>query len=157
MPIMFEGAAGRVTALDDPGVQGSIALAGLTPAMDFQRQRSIITRITVSQQVNLQFLHTIGALVYVYVFGDRMGSINLSGLSFAADCPGQTQLGGVHGAELLYAWYRQNKASSRQAACRVMVGRVPFDGFVTDFTADVVEPATLLVQWGMALRVLPER
>jgi hypothetical protein len=105
--------------------------------------------------VNLQFLHTMGRHVYVYVFGDRMGQIGLSGLSFANECP---QPGSVHGIIGVFDWYRRNKASRRADPVRVNIGmRDNIDGFVTGFSFDTVDPATQMVQWNMTIAALPEK
>ncbi len=153
---VFEGAVGRVVALEDPAAQGTMYVASVTGGdpIVFESQRSIITRVTVNQQVNLQFLHTMGKHVYVYVFGDRMGQIGLSGLSFANDCEGQ---GAEHGAVKMFDWYRKHKASKRRDPVRINIGmRDNLDGFATGFTFDVVDPATQMVQWNLTIAALPE-
>jgi hypothetical protein len=152
---ILQGRPGAVIALDDPAVQCTTRLLGLDPDVTFGNQRSIITRMTVSQKVNVQFLHTLGDLIYVYVFGDRMGSICLSGLAFNCGCTKEgTPPDG--GAEQMLLWYRQNRASRRPNPVRVTVGRTNIEGFVVNFTEDVVDPSLNLVQWGVDLAALPE-
>lgn len=153
---VFEGTVGRVVALEDPAAQGTMYVSKITGGqnIEFDAHRSIITRVTVSQSVNIQFLHTMGKHVYVYVFGDRMGQIGLSGLSFANDCiaPGES-----HGVVKMFDWYRQHKASKRKDAVRINIGmRDNMDGFAKDFTFDVVDPATQMVQWNLMIAALPE-
>ncbi len=155
--IVFEGRPGSVVALVDAGVQGDAFVANLDgdAAIRFDRERSIITRMTISQEANVQFLHTLGTHIYIYVFGDRIGSIGLSGLSFSGDCdiPGLNQ---SHGGELMLAWYKQFRVSRRRSPVRVMVGNTPIDGFVTGFNEDIVDPMTNLIQWSVTLRSLPD-
>lgn len=152
---VFEGPIGRVVAVEDPAAQGSMYVADVTSdPIRFETQRAIITRVTCAQQVNLQFLHTMGKHVYVYVFGDRMGQIGLSGLSFANECPGPSQ---EHGVVKIFDWYRKNKASKRPEPLRVNIGmRDNLDGFLTGFNFDVVDPTTQMVQWNMTIAALPE-
>ena len=152
MPIIFKNRPGSVVVLNDPALQCSTQLLGLDPDIAFRTERSIITRVTISQQVNIQFLHTLGALVYVYVFGDRMGQISLSGLSFACECPGGVDLG----AERMLLWYKRNRASKRKRPVRVTIGKSVIEGFVTQFTEDVVDPSLNLVQWGVTMMALPD-
>lgn len=158
MPIIFEGPIGSVVQLDDPGVQCTMQLLGLDPDITFAAQRSIVTRVTLSQQVNVQFLHTLGALVYIYVFGDRMGQVSLSGLAFSCGCPQDDDVDTIDimGAELMLNWYRTNRASRRQLPTRVMIGNYVIEGFVTGFTEDVVDPSISLVQWGVNMMALPD-
>ncbi len=153
---VFEGAVGRVVAVEDPAVQGVMYVADIADdPLSFDAQRSIITRVTCAQQVNLQVLHTMGRHVYVYVFGDRLGQIGLSGLSFANECP---QPGSVHGIIGVFDWYRRNKASRRADPVRINIGmRDNIDGFVTGFSFDTVDPATQMVQWNMTIAALPEK
>jgi hypothetical protein len=156
MPILFESNVGSVVELVGPGQQCSTQLLGLDPNISFAAQRSIVTRVTVSQQVNVQFLHTLGALVYIYVFGDRIGQITLSGLSFSGGCNPDDKDGGVTpGVELMLNWYDQNRAANTAAPVRVMLGNYAINGFVVAATMDVVDPSTSLVQWGLTLTALP--
>lgn len=152
MPIVFATRPGQVVQLDDPALACSTNFLSLDPDITFDAERSIVTRVTVSQQVNVQFLHTLGSLVYVYVFGDRMGQVALSGLSFACECPDGTDLG----AEKMMLWYKRHRASKRADPVRVTIGRTVIEGFVTSFTEDVVDPSVKLVQWGVNLASLPE-
>lgn len=159
--LVFQSRPGQLVAFPDPALQCSVQLLGLGgPEEDddqvvpirFATHRSIITRLTVGQQSNLQFLHTLGGLIFVYVFGDRMGSVGLSGLSAGCGCPDD----GVVGADAMLGWYRQVRAANRPSPIRVMVGKTAIEGFVTGFTEDVVDASTNLVQWGAQIAALPE-
>jgi len=152
MPIVFATKPGQVVQLDDPALSCSTNFLSLDPEIAFESERSIVTRLTVSQQVNVQFLHTLGALIYIYVFGDRMGQVALSGLSFACDCPDGSELG----AERMLTWYKRNRASKRAEPVRVTIGRTVIEGYVTSFTEDVVDASLRLVQWGVNMAALPE-
>jgi len=77
MPIVFATKPGQVVQLDDPALSCSTNFLSLDPEIAFESERSIVTRLTVSQQVNVQFLHTLGALIYIYVFGDLGASSSL--------------------------------------------------------------------------------
>lgn len=152
---VFEGPVGRVVALEDPAAQGVMYVTDIaSDPVTLESTRSIITRVTCAQQVNLQFLHTMGKHVYVYVFGDRMGQIGLSGLSFANDCD---RPGAEHGVVKMFDWYRRNKASKRPEPIRINIGmRDNLDGFATGFNFDVVDPGSQMVQWNLTVAALPE-
>jgi hypothetical protein len=159
--VVFEGTVGRVVALDDPAAQGVMHVASVPgDPIGFDTQRSIITRMTCAQHVNVQFLHTFGKHVYVYVFGDRMGEISLAGLSFATTCPdgdGIAPVGQPHGIVEMFDWYRRNKASKRASAIQVNIGmKDNLDGFVVGFGFDAIDPATQMCQWNLAIAALPE-
>lgn len=160
MAVLFQTKPGAVVRLEDPALQCEVRFYSLDPTIDFHSEKSIVTRLTVNQQVNLQFLHTLGSQIFIYVFGDRIGQVGLSGLSFACICETDSvsrALGNnIHGAEQMFNWYRKHKASKRRQPVRVMIGNTPIEGFVTAFSEDVVDPSLSLVQWGVQLMTLPE-
>ena len=155
MPIFFQGVPGRTAALPDVAAQGSVTLVTLDPNFDWANQRSIITGVGVSHQGNYQFLHTLGNDVYIYAFGDRIGSVTVSGLSMAADCASRDNM---HGAELALQWYTQNRLASRQAPVRVTIGlQTVLEGFLVGTSGDVVDPASRLFRFNYQLAVIPEK
>jgi hypothetical protein len=153
--IVFQGNPGRLVVLTDPTVPGfTRSMATPTPGITVQGQRSIITRVAVAQQTNAQFLHTLGSDIYIYVFGDRIGQLVISGLSFAADCDGG---GDAHGMELMMQYYTENKLSARRDPVKVMIGRVPVTGFVQGLTTDIVDPSTRIAQYNLTLMMIPDK
>lgn len=154
--LVLEGKPGTVIALDDVGVQGSARIANFDAeaAIGLEFDRSIITGLALSQEVNVQFLHTFGSYVYIYVFGDRMGAVSVSGMSFAPGCGDEDMP--EHGLELMLRWYNQFRASRRRESVRVMIGDTPIDGFVTGFNTQLVDSTTGLVQWTIHTRSLPD-
>jgi hypothetical protein len=52
----------------------------------FHTFRSIITGFKVQLKGGVQFLHTLNDFIYVYTFGERMGQVTISGISFYQDC-----------------------------------------------------------------------
>jgi hypothetical protein len=157
MPTIFSNRAGAVVQLDDPAVQCTTRLLSfgrngrLSDGIAFQSEQSIVTRLTVSEQSNLQFLHTLGSQIFIYAFGDRIGQIGLAGLSFACACPDDGSLG----IEKMLLWYRARRAAKRQTPVRVIIGRQAIEGFVTQFSAEVVDPSMNLTQWAVQLASLP--
>jgi hypothetical protein len=155
MPVLFQSKVGSVVQLDDPVAQCDLSrsVLDIEPIIDWNNFRAIVTRVTVSQQVNVQFLHTMGSMVYVYVFGDRIGGVSLSGLSFyLCECPEDEE----NEQEDIYLWYKTNRVSKRKEPVRVTIGQAVIEGFVTGFTEDVVDPSLSLVQWGVNLSALPD-
>ncbi len=155
MPLVFQTKPGSVVKLDDPAMACTTNFLSLDPDITFDSQKSIVTRMTISQQVNVQFLHSLGSLIHIYVFGDRMGQVSLSGLAFSCDCPENSPVTEI-GAERMLTWYKQNRASKRDKPCRVTIGKSVIEGFVTGLTEDVVDPSLRLVQWGVTMASLPE-
>jgi hypothetical protein len=151
----FSGPVGRVVRLDDRAAPGGLRLLEMKSApITYDLQRSIITRLSVDVSVSAQFMHMLGGEIYIHVFGDRIGTLQLSGLSFAHACetPGDNQ----PGIEKMLLWYRQNKLTKRFSPLRVVVGETPFDAFLTNFIAGAQDPATGLTEWTTQLTTLPD-
>ncbi len=153
MAVFFEGNRGRVVRMNDPAAQASVGYIQVadSPIM-YDTHWSIITRLTLSHQANVQFLHTLGSAIYIYVFGDRIGQMGLSGLSFNSACESGERLG----IEQMMDWYRENRVSQKGAPVRVMIGNTAIEGFVVGSSEDTVDAETGLVQWGVNLQTLPE-
>lgn len=152
MPVIFQGQPGRVVSLTDPGVPGQARLLNINPTMGFNTHRSIITRVTISQQGNFQFLHTLGSDIYIYVFGDRIGSITISGLSFAS-CTGPNV---PHGIEAALSYYKTNRLASRNDQIEVIVGSTPIRGFLVGMNANLADPKDRIMAFHYSILALPE-
>lgn len=154
--IVFEGGPGKV-AFYTGAVQAGATIKPLIrtdPAIDFDSTRSIVTRVAMSQQTNHQFLHTLGNEIHIYVFGDRIGQMTISGLSFGPNCEGVNSNFGI---EKMLEWYNVNKLSTRPDPVRVQIGNVPVRGFVASLDVDVVDPKTWVTQFNLQLMVIPPR
>jgi hypothetical protein len=149
--IVFTGQPGRVVALTDPGLAGVVGLVAVNPSLQYQQQRAVITRLTVSQQSNFQFLHTLGSSIYVFSFGDRVGQLTLSGLCFT-DCST-----GDSGIEEMLAYYNANRLAARQDQVEVIIGSTSIRGFLVGSTIDIVRPEDQLGQFALNISTLPER
>lgn len=160
MPIVFEGAPGRVVKLDDPGVtQGLLpgAVAVKEAPITFEQRRSIITRVVLAQETSQQFLHTLGGDVYVYVFGDRIGQMTLSGLCLAMDCTAGDAGDGEHGVERMLGWWNENRLSKRPQPLIAMIGNKAVTAFAGQMTVSVFDHKLNLWQFDLNLFVVPER
>jgi hypothetical protein len=174
MPIIFEKNAGRVILIPDRSAEGLISLGnvdGATGRITYQTHKSIITRIGYSAAGNYQFLHTIGNDVYLYVFGDRMGTVELHGISFAEKCSefepreltGETHTtvpqpsGSAHGFEEIIDWYKQSRVAAYRPPVTVTIGReTSFKGFVTGMSGDVQDTMRRTVNWRISVAILPD-
>jgi len=174
MPVIFSQNTGRVVAVADKVAVGTFQLGnvlGEGGRITFRRHNTIITRVGISAAGNYQFLHTIGNDVYVYVFGDRMGQVQLHRLSFMSSddvCSGQTGntptasipgagSGNKHGFELLFDWYTKNRIAARRDPVLMTIGRsTNFKGFVTAMTGDVQDALHRTIQFQMTISLLPD-
>jgi hypothetical protein len=159
MPFIFEKNMGSVAAIVDPVLEGSFSLAQIAsnPGGDneitFNQTTAIITKLGLSTSGNFQFLHTIGNEIYVYVFGDRMGQVILSGISFENKCAGAES----HGIDSVFQWYKYNRIAVKKDPVEVTIGvATKFRGFITGFTSDVQDAENRTIPFQMTIATLPE-
>lgn len=158
MPAIFQGCPGKVVAVKIPVTDCQIAMVSVkdednSERLTYERDTVVLTRITVNQSANVQFLHTIGNRIYVYAFGDRMGQITLSGLAFGASCDNPLT---AHSTKNVLDWYRLNKVSTRATPVSITIFDVAFQAFVLALNTDVVDASSKLVQWTLTLATLPD-
>jgi hypothetical protein len=149
---LFSNQRGRVTAIDSPGVPMSLFLEGWGGYFGF---KSIITQVRVIAQGGVQFMHTLRDFIYIYVFGERISQMNISGLSFFAPCGSAN---GCHGLEYVNAYYLFNRVSQRATPVTMVLGcGTPFFGFLVGMVIDLNNPEDLIGQFNLDFRVVPEQ
>lgn len=156
MPLLLSTVPGRVIAIAEPGLQGVLPpLVTVEPALTFQERKSLITRLTIGQETSHQFAHMMGGDIFIYVFGDRIGQVTISGLSVAQDCDALDDT--EHGFEKMLKYYKQNKLSKRRDPMTMMIGETPFTGFLAGITGGVFDHKLLLMQWDLTFFVPPDK
>jgi len=163
MPTFFRGSnngqVGRTLGCIDDHTKATIKFIEIKEAdnITFKQHQSIITRVTVAHNCNFQFLHTIGNDIYIYVFGDRIGQVTISGLSFTSagtdDCGNNKQ----HGFEKIMEWYEKYRVAANQKPIQILIGTKPIEGFVVALSGDIVDPSTRMMQYNLTMMVLPEK
>jgi hypothetical protein len=157
MAMVFEVRPG--VALQVPDEVGAnpltIDLAGFG---DAPTSRSIITQLSIRRGANVQYVHTLQDLIYVYSFGERIGSITAAGISFVGMCDG----GGKTGIEYVLDWYEQNRIGGGNAGpLRLLIGGAggsgTFKGFLDALEVDVAKPDLRLANFGLKFSTLPQR
>lgn len=148
---LFNSGRGLVAALDSPGFPINIYFEGWG---GYAATKSLVTGIKIQQQSGVQFLHTLRDFIYIYVYGERIGSMSISGVSFASSCGGS---GGCHGLESVNAYYLNNRVSQKAAPTTIVIGcGTPFFGFLTGVDIDFNDPEQLLAQYSLKFQVIPE-
>lgn len=162
MPVIFARNTGRVTMIQDSVATGSVSLVNISDDrqnVSYVSHNTIFTRLGLSTAANVQFAHSIGNDIYIYVFGDRMGQIVLHSLSFADNSGNNTvkENPSMHGFEQFFNWYRQNRVVMRRTPVIVTIGlATAFRGFITSLNADVQDPLHRTIQSQMTLSLLPD-
>ena len=122
----------------------------------FQGFKSIFTRISIAQQTNHQIQHMLGDRLYLNVFGDRIGMMELSGLSFFNNCNDDFRTGFFYVQE----FYRQNKLTRRATPLRITTDPFTvYEGFLLAMRGEAISMAQTdqrIYQFSMALAIIPE-
>ena len=113
--------------------------------------RAIITQAAIVENGNYQFLHTLNETIYVYVFGDRIGELRVSGIAFSNACHG----GGGSGMKQIIDSYKTNRLAEKGGPVLVNFGATTYRGFLTGMNLDVVDPERNLGQWAFRFHTFP--
>lgn len=155
---IFSAQPGSVTAIDSAGLPPlTLFLEGWGGGPAFN---SIITGLSIQQQAGVQFVHTLREFIYVYVFGERIGDITVSGLSFARGCTGAAGALNLqyHGLEWVNAFYLTNRATVRASPLVFVLGLAsPFVGFLVGCNLQVNDPERGLGQWTLRFATVPQK
>ncbi len=158
MALIFPTAPGSIVALEGdhssmaPTFAKTVAVDGFNA---FSEYLSVINRVYVNESTNAQFLHTLGGDIYIYTFGDRLGTLTISGMSFEAQCGGSN--GGALGIERVRQFWRKNRLSARAKPVTINIGtRTTFQGYLESFKADGSDPQNRIFQYELAFRVAPD-
>ena len=159
--IMFAGGdgienRGRVTVLERPGApfMDVVTLPGWGGFSGF---KSIITGVELQEQGNFQFQHTLGNEIFVYIFGDRIGSFGVSGLAFYDTCGPFGAAFNEPGITRVLRYYRANRLANRAAPLLItiqpaLVARC----YLTGFRGRIADPALRLFEFHLQLAMIPE-
>lgn len=165
MPSIFQTRPGVAVAF--PSVEDvpiPIAFDGWSGST-FPQYKSIITQMAIERNGNYQFLHTLKDLIYVYVFGERIGTITISGISFAGSCQPATSGRGSRartdtktGIEHILEYYEQNSIARRSTPITIQIGANTsghFTGFLTNLRVNILQPEARMAQFAFQFQSFP--
>ena len=161
MPAFFSHARGAVSRVDGLVGQGvmpfriQIANTGIGGAVN-PTTRAIITQAAIVENGNFQFLHTLNETIYVYVFGDRIGELRVSGMCFANPCTfGRGAISGNTGMKQIIDVYQANRLAKLGGPVLTSFGETPYRGFLTGMTMEIADPERALGQWAFRFHTFP--
>lgn len=148
---IFSDRSGHVVLLPDAGLPFSMSLQYWTGASAMQ---SIMTSVSIASQGNFQFMHTLRNLIYVYVFGEKIGEIELGGLSFAGQC----NQAGDTGIERLWKYYNRYRIAQRGAPITLAIGAtLSFQGWLTGVKIGLADTQSGVAQFALRFNFFPGR
>lgn len=184
---IFSSQPGAVVALASPGVPMTFTMENwhlpLNNVIAYPVGKSILTNIDFRAGGDVGFYHALRDFISVYSFGEHIGQLRLSGLSFASSC----NLGGsfgqpgidvaytrqpdgtvasqfipnYHGIEWAFSYYNAWRTSTYGAPIRLQVGHgTLLYGFLHDFefsgSGDGGAAKSQIFEFTMTFSVLPK-
>ena len=121
MPDLYGDNQGSLVALSSDGFPAVVDLEGVTGEASV-----LVTSIGFGQSANVQFMHTLRDVIYVYAFGERLGSIKVGGILVFRSC----RVGGSSPVGRLLSYYKQNTVSKNDTPISVSIGGEALKGFL---------------------------
>lgn len=154
MPVFFTHARGSVVQLQGQShsPDGALPFTIQVQDMGIEPGRSgnlIVTQAAIIEKGNYQFLHTLNETIYVYVFGDKIGELRLSGVAFENPCHD------VNGVQTILAMYRDHRLAEFGGPVTISLGNDSYRGFLTGMSVDLIDPERLLAQWALRFHSFP--
>lgn len=118
-----------------------------------------ITNFRLELQCNYQFLHTVNDFIYLYVFGDRVGELHVSGMGFLGDSCGGGEKDSS-GTCKAFSFYNTNKVSACTNPLRISLSEcngASFFAFLTGLAIEQPRPDLPIVQWGLRFNIVQQK
>ena len=116
-----------------------------------------ITGFTLELHTNHQFLHALDEFIYVFPFGDRIGELSITGMSFlgGGSCSGPSGAGPCS----VYDHYMTNRLSKPIGYKPTKItltgcATPPLLGFLTGLRMETLRPELPIVQWVLRYNVI---
>jgi hypothetical protein len=166
MPSIFTSSAGTVMAIDAtpnggaPSTPITILLDSDTPAgvgsSSVGQLGGIITSFVSTGDTNTQFMHTLRDVIYLTVFGDKIGSLSIGGYLFLNNpitC-GPDKTAGAP-LELFYDFFYNKYVVKKKEPLSIAVGSRVLKGFLLSFQIQMADPQFMLGQFTLQMALLP--
>jgi len=121
----------------------------------FDSARIIISGVALQQKVNAQFQESLRNVVYIYSFGDRMGSCVINGLTYVRDCTAKSRAG--TGLNDVMAYYSDNRLLAEGTPVFVNIGGESITGFLLGLTTTLASTLYNTNRFELTFAVLPKR
>jgi hypothetical protein len=117
--------------------------------------KAILTQVNLQFSTNHQFQQMLGGGIYLDVFGDRIGMLQLGGLAFLGACDNDQRTGFSY----VENFYRENRLSNRATPLRVTTDPFTvYEGYLFGFQGSSVSIGSLdqrTYQFTMSIAVPP--
>jgi len=113
---------------------------------------ALVSGVSYTQATNHQFMSSLRDAVYVYVFGDQMGDINVTGFLFLQECDD-----GSNGFTEVLRFYEEKRLAKSGAPVKVVIGDDVITGFLTRLSIQPTDPQRYTTPFTMLINSLPKK
>lgn len=150
---------------DNRGMAGAHIISGLPANLVVQnwntaggvakRFKAALTGYRMAGMGGYQFLHSLKDVIYVYVFGERMGEVQISGVAFQGLCGLALDSTGL---DDIYNFYNENRLSQSGIPISITLGiQTTISAFLIGFEIGTNDPQTGLSPFTLTLRYPPQK
>lgn len=147
----FREGEGKVFKIDSS--ESNIAAFIEVEGLDYDQVGAIVTQYKFTFGSNHQFATALDRNVYLFNFGDMMGTCDLSGLVIPESCDG-----GSPGIGAILDYYDQNKVSADASKPPVvtitLAGTRQFRGYLTNLAVGLSNSKLMMATFNMTIRTL---
>jgi len=166
MAVLFTGQSGMVKVVQlganaQLGVlrvqlSGNNAVS-MTEASAASGMGIIITGIGEDQDVSLQAVTSLEEDVYVYCFGDQLGSVNITGLLVDRICTGEdTSSKRMTGIAELAKFYSSARAITESRKVTITMGTRTIQGYLTSMRHNTSNPELRMQSFTLSIKTVPD-
>jgi len=166
MPSIFTSSAGTVMAITATPNGGSAGTpitilidsdaAGGVGTTSVGQLGGIITSFVATGETNTQFMHTLQDVIYLTVFGDKIGSLSIGGYLFLNNpitCgPNKTD---KEPLKPFYDFFYNKYVVREKKPLSIAVGSRMLKGFLLSFQIQMADPQFMLGQFTLQMALLP--
>jgi len=155
MPAVFSDRTGQVSVVTGNGIAPA-ALTISTGTLQLSSNpvivnNTIVTSISVNENVNAQFALSLNKSVHAYIFGDQVGQMEIGGMAFGSMCFKGTVPQPKSGLLRIQEIYHANKMSSRAQPLLIDISGISYSCFLTGGRFGFVDPQNNVAQWSFSL------
>ncbi len=165
MPSIFTATSGTVMVIDATPKAGAGVISNDLFSIEIDEIKwgidqlgGIITTARISGDSNVQFMYTLRDAIYLTTFGDKMGSMSLSGYLFLTSPLVCGRNSGAVPLKTFYDKFFESYVIKRPDPLKILIGTtLTIKAFLLSFQMQITDPQFMLGQFSMQLAVVPPK
>jgi hypothetical protein len=129
-----------------------MALPSLIDVQGLPSSTVLITSAGFAQNANVQFMQSLSRLIYVYSFGEQMGTVQISGIALWKECSGAVGTG----IKEIMRYYQNNSVSARRSPVTITLVQERVDGFLRGVRTTFDDPTRGMTGFQLVFATMPD-